>query len=133
MVLREQRAAGEVPSRTKGRNAQETSKYGIEQLRRHWGERVPQVVSAPRRALLGTGCLFQLEERRARSWNLRAREVRCPVESQSEMGGKSCWVEDPIKGLSFTQSLLPSPLSSLASSSVEWGWKPCLAACGEWT
>ena len=64
---------------------------------------------------------------------LKPREARRPMESQSEMGGKSYWVgvEDPSKGLSFTQSPPSFPLSSLASSSVEWGWKPCLAGCGD--
>lgn len=60
------------PQGPKAGSTQETSKYGVEQLRGQWGERVPKVVSAPRRAPLGTGCLFQgeLEVRRAEAGNL---------------------------------------------------------------
>ena len=67
-----------VPPGPKAGITQETSKYGIEQLRRQWGERVPQVVSAPRRAPLGTGCLFQLEERRAEAGNLEGQRGEVP-------------------------------------------------------
>lgn len=68
------------PQGPKAGITQETSKYGIEQLRGQWGERVPKVVSAPRRAPLGTGCLFQgeLEERRAEAGNFEGQRGEAP-------------------------------------------------------